>query len=500
MVSFDMYRKVPADLLEGTRRGSVFSIFAIIVMATLFMLETMEFLRTTMVTEMLIDGDDSPKVRVNFNITMLDLRCEYAVVDVVSVLGTEQNVTQHVNKWNLDQEGVRKRYHGRNKNQKDILYFDESVTSTIEELHEDGEDAEMLDPDQLAKAMKENQFVFVDFFAGWCSHCQVLAPTWETLAEVMHEVATESLEEKLADKYPSGDHGYSEEEYHAAVKVLLPVKIAKVDCVAHEDFCLRQQQVLGYPTLRLFHNGEKYGDYNADRTIVHFTNYLARVEEDVKPDVFKLDHADTRVKESFESQSGLPRKAIPQWKDEEHPGCQISGFLMVDRVPGNFHIKARSNKKNLIPSMTNVSHEIHHLSFGDPSMSRIIERGRAYVPDDLNGKLSPMDGFVYVTSGYHQAHHHHLKIVTTEFNYSPGTKRGKTYQLLGQSQLAGYEPDVVPEARFIYDLSPVSMLFKQKGRKWYDYLTSVMAIIGGTFTVVGMVESSIHSVASKKRR
>lgn len=48
--------------------------------------------------------------------------------------------------------------------------------------------------------------------------------------------------------------------------------------------------------------------------------------------------------------------------------------------------------------MTNVSHEIHHLSFGDPSMSRIIERGRAYVPDDLNGKLSPMDGFVYVTS------------------------------------------------------------------------------------------------------
>lgn len=48
------------------------------------------------------------------------------------------------------------------------------------------------------------------------------------------------------------------------------------------------------------------------------------------------------VKESFESQSGLPRKAIPQWKDEEHPGCQISGFLMVDRVPGNFHIKARS--------------------------------------------------------------------------------------------------------------------------------------------------------------
>ena len=31
-----------------------------------------------------------------------------------------------------------------------------------------------------------------------------------------------------------------------------------------------------------------------------------------------------------------------EWNEEEHPGCQLSGYLMVDRAPGNFHIKARS--------------------------------------------------------------------------------------------------------------------------------------------------------------
>jgi Endoplasmic Reticulum-Golgi Intermediate Compartment (ERGIC) len=41
----DMYRKVPVDLMEGTRRGSIISYFAIIAIVTLVTLETNAFLK-----------------------------------------------------------------------------------------------------------------------------------------------------------------------------------------------------------------------------------------------------------------------------------------------------------------------------------------------------------------------------------------------------------------------------------------------------------------------
>ena len=75
----------------------------------------------------------------------------------------------------------------------------------------------------------------------------------------------------------------------------------------------------------------------------------------------------------------------------------------------------------------------------------------------------------------------------------------RSYQVLSQSQLSRYDEDVVPEAKFLYDLSPVALSYKEVHRKWYDYLTSVMAIIGGTFTVVGMMESTVHAMTAKKR-
>ena len=39
----DMYRKIPADLMEGTRRGSALSYLAAVVMAVLFLMETKAF-------------------------------------------------------------------------------------------------------------------------------------------------------------------------------------------------------------------------------------------------------------------------------------------------------------------------------------------------------------------------------------------------------------------------------------------------------------------------
>jgi hypothetical protein len=53
----DMYRKVPMDLMEGTKRGSVLSYIALFTMVTLFVLETKAFLSNRYVAERSSDSD-----------------------------------------------------------------------------------------------------------------------------------------------------------------------------------------------------------------------------------------------------------------------------------------------------------------------------------------------------------------------------------------------------------------------------------------------------------
>lgn len=383
----------------------------------------------------------------------MDLRCDFAVVDVVSALGTDQNVTTHITKWEVDAEGVRQRFKGRNRQQSDILMKDDLVTESIEELHQDGVDAVALNPDTMGFALQENDYVFIDFYASWCSHCRDLAPTWEALAEVM-TAATQ----KYYDDYK---HEYSEEDYQHALKVDRPVVIAKVDCVDHHDLC-REQAIRAYPTLRLFVDGKKYdkGDYRGHRTLIDFTDWLTHVEEEHKKDVEAdekwvhiardkakerlnlLDDEERAVDDRVQRQRERYRR---QWKDDEHPGCQLAGHLWLDRVPGNFHIQARSLHHDLVPHMTNVSHEIHHLSIGEPLVAKLIESGSAFLPSDVKSKLTPMDGNVYINRDLHEAYHHYLKVITT--NVAGLGVRGedmKAYQILQNSQRAFYRQDVVP--------------------------------------------------------
>jgi hypothetical protein len=190
------------------------------------------------------------------------------------------------------------------------------------------------------------------------------------------------------------------------------------------------------------------------------------------------------------------------WVDEDHPGCQLSGHLLLDRVPGNFHIQARSEHHDMVPHMTNVSHVVHELSIGEPMAAKMLQSGRVSAPKEVVRKLSPMDGNVYVTRELHEAHHHYLKVITTDVEgLKIGYKDLKAYQILHSSQLSYYKTDIIPEAKFVFDLSPVAVSYRTSSRHWYDYVTSVMAIVGGTFVAIGMIESSINvAVTATKRR
>uniref|UniRef100_H2YZQ8 Thioredoxin domain-containing protein n=1 Tax=Ciona savignyi TaxID=51511 RepID=H2YZQ8_CIOSA len=92
---------------------------------------------------------------------------------------------------------------------------------------------------------------FVMFYAPWCGHCKRLAPTWEELAS--------------ADFSELG----------------APVKIAKIDCTAHNHIC-QTFEVTGYPSLLLFKDGDKVAKYRGNRSKDDLKSFILQNAKDVE--------------------------------------------------------------------------------------------------------------------------------------------------------------------------------------------------------------------------
>jgi len=433
----DFFRKIPADLTEATIVGATLSIAAGVFMAILFFIELWAFLSTTIETGVMLDTNAETLLRINFNVTMLDLQCDYAAVDVVDVLGTNSmNVTKNVEKWQLDATGRRMIFQGRNREQKAIQH-DEHHPG-IEELHKNGVHAVPLSEDNFDTYLSQNPYVFVNFFAPWCIWCQRLEPTWEAMAEEI-----EHVNDQVGHVSNNRDS--------------IDVDVVKVDCVANRNLC-GAQRIQAFPTLRFFKDSQQYGvDYKQDRTVAAMVDFLKQ-----------------KVELEKTMEDWHPRRKQRMLEIKEHPGCMVSGHVLVNRVPGNFHIEARSLHHNLNAAMTNLSHVVNHLSFGTPlakDMQRKVSKYRQFQ------SVHPLDGGVFVSQDYHQAHHHYSKVVSTHFEVKwlrlipmhlillfdqVGGMMTKIreivgYQMLSQSQVMHYNEIDVPEAKFSYDLSPMAV-------------------------------------------
>lgn len=249
-------------------------------------------------------------------------------------------------------------------------------------------------------------------------------------------------------------------------------------------------RIQAFPQLRLFKEHEPmYPDYRADRTVEALIEFLqSRLAQDIQ-----VAQMDPQAQEAHEARKEMMR--------DDHPGCLLSGFLLVNRVPGNFHIEARSKHHNINPVMANLSHSVNHLSVG-PVMTNHMYRRINEVPEEYFSSKStvPMDGSVYVSSELHQAYHHYLKVVSTNLVLGTNSKDSVlAYQIVQSSQVMKYFEEDVPEARFTYDLSPMAVVITRKGKKWYEFITSICALIGGTFTVVGLISGFLSIIFKAKK-
>lgn len=173
-------------------------------------------------------------------------------------------------------------------------------------------------------------------------------------------------------------------------------------------------------------------------------------------------------------------------------GCNIFGSMEVNRMGGSFHIApGRSFSINHIhvhdvqpfsSSRFNTSHHINKLTFGE-------EFGF--------GHTNPLDTLQVTSKENAIMYQYFLKIVPTMYvsqsgsilhtnQFSVTTHQKSAVAISGESAMPG--------VFFSYELSPLMVKFTEKENSFSHFLVNICGIIGGIFTVAGLLDGILHKV------
>jgi hypothetical protein len=243
-----------------------------------------------------------------------------------------------------------------------------------------------------------------------------------------------------------------------------------------------------YTSLETVHHITVDNKFSAVDDFVHVK--LAATFFHLPCDDVNLDLEATR---GDEIEGSEPEVVKTPFKDE---GCSIQGNLKVAKVGGNFHL-ATGKLGGGLPLIqlsggvftigggsmkgANLSHTIHHLSFGDkfPGLTDPLQDVTNIVPMDV---------------GQYQFH---IKIVPTLYRALGKTpKFSNQYSLSEQfvrlDLLTAMQTGSAPGIYFYYDFYPVMIEYHEKKPGFLQFLTRVCGIIGGVFTVAGVFDGIFH--------
>ncbi|XP_010535613.1 PREDICTED: endoplasmic reticulum-Golgi intermediate compartment protein 3-like [Tarenaya hassleriana] len=176
-------------------------------------------------------------------------------------------------------------------------------------------------------------------------------------------------------------------------------------------------------------------------------------------------------------------------KDEEGEGCNIYGSLEVNKVAGNFHFApGKSFHQSGVHvhdflvfqrDSYNISHRVNRLAFGD------------YFP----GVVNPLDGAKWSQETLNGVYQYFIKVVPTVYTDARGhTIQSNQFSVTEhfQGTEAGRMMQPLPGVFFFYDLSPIKVMFTEQHVEFLHFLTNVCAIVGGIFTVSGIIDSFVY--------
>jgi endoplasmic reticulum-Golgi intermediate compartment protein 3 len=193
------------------------------------------------------------------------------------------------------------------------------------------------------------------------------------------------------------------------------------------------------------------------------------------------------LKEEIESQRG--------------EGCRVYGDMAINKVAGNIHFApGRSFQQgsmhihDLAPfageAPFDFSHNIKKMAFGKeyPGLTNPLDGVIVYQPANNLASTGAPAGIP--TGGTYQ---YFLKVVPTSYT----TLRNSTISSNQYSVTEHFREPIpgaaqqLPGVFFFYDLSPIKVKYFEERRSLTAFLTSACAIVGGVFTVAGILDATI---------
>lgn len=182
----------------------------------------------------------------------------------------------------------------------------------------------------------------------------------------------------------------------------------------------------------------------------------------------------------------------------KNEGCQVYGYLMVSKVAGNFHIApgksfqghhAHVHDLQIFgkDAQWDMSHTITQLSFGD----------------NYPGIVNPLDGVRKTAeSGGSMLYQYFVKVVPTQYEEQNGAVIDTNQFSVTEyaKNLGGSTDHGLPGVFFLYELSPIKVKYQEQSHSLASFLTGLCAIIGGVYTVSGLLDSLIYTSMKSIRK
>ncbi|XP_033727705.1 endoplasmic reticulum-Golgi intermediate compartment protein 3-like [Pecten maximus] len=199
---------------------------------------------------------------------------------------------------------------------------------------------------------------------------------------------------------------------------------------------------------------------------------------------------------AFNNAEGIAQCKREGWSDkmksQKNEGCQVYGYLEVNKVAGNFHFapgKSFQQHHAHVHDLQafggqkfNITHNIQHLSFGK----------------DYPGIINPLDDTNQLAEEDQMMFQYFVKVVPTTYVKTTGkTLYTNQYSVTKHSKVVGASTGEsgLPGVFVMYELSPMMVKYTEKHRSFMHFLTGVCAIVGGVFTVAGLIDSMVYHSA-----